>query len=55
MTFAVEDPDAIAAHAAQLGGAIVVEPFDIAPVRLAVLRDPQGADVHGQPRTDPEV
>jgi predicted enzyme related to lactoylglutathione lyase len=43
VTFAVEDPDAIAAHAVRLGGAIVVEPYDVVPVRLAVLRDPQGA------------
>ncbi|HEV7804303.1 MAG TPA: VOC family protein [Solirubrobacteraceae bacterium] len=43
VTFAVDDPDAIAAHAAQLGGGVVVEPYDVAPVRLAVLRDPQGA------------
>lgn len=43
VTFAVEDPDAIAAHAAELGGSVVVEPYDVAPVRIAVLRDPQGA------------
>jgi predicted enzyme related to lactoylglutathione lyase len=43
VTFAVDDPDAIAAQAAQLGGSVVVEPYDVAPVRLAVLRDPQGA------------
>ncbi|MEY2513036.1 MAG: uncharacterized protein QOJ89_394 [bacterium] len=43
VTFAVENPDAIAAHAAQLGGSVVVEPYDVAPVRIAVLRDPQGA------------
>ncbi len=44
VTFAVEDPDAIAAHAVRLGGTIVVEPYDIPPVRIAVLRDPQGAE-----------
>jgi uncharacterized protein len=43
VTFAVADPDAIAARAAQLGGSVVVEPYDVAPVRIAVLRDPQGA------------
>ena len=43
VTFAVDDTDAIAARAAQLGGEVVAEPVDIGPVRLAVLRDPQGA------------
>ena len=43
VTFAVDDPDAIAAHALELGGSVVVDPYDVAPVRLAVLRDPQGA------------
>jgi len=43
VTFAVTDPDAIAARTAQLGGTVLVEPYDVAPVRIAVLRDPQGA------------
>ena len=43
VTFSVSDTDAVAALAGKLGGTVVVEPFDIAPVRSAVLRDPQGA------------
>jgi len=30
-------------RAAELGGEVVVPPFDVPPVRLAVLSDPQGA------------
>lgn len=44
VTFAVDDPDAIAARADELGGAVVVAPYDVGPVRLGVLRDPQGAE-----------
>jgi predicted enzyme related to lactoylglutathione lyase len=41
---AVDDPDAIAARAAELGGSTLLEPMDVPNVgRLAVLRDPQGA------------
>jgi uncharacterized protein len=41
---AVEDPDAIAAKAAELGGSVLAEPMDVPEVgRLAVLTDPQGA------------
>ena len=43
VTFAVVDADTVAARAKELGGEVVVEPFDIAPVRSAVLRDPAGA------------
>jgi predicted enzyme related to lactoylglutathione lyase len=43
VTFAVDDADATAARAAELGGRVVVEPFDSPPVRMAVLSDPQGA------------
>ena len=53
MTFAVDDTDAIADRATQLGGLVVAEPVDIGPVRLAVLRDPQGAKLtisHYDPR-----
>jgi uncharacterized protein len=42
--FAVADCDAAAAQAAELGGSVVAEPFDIPTVgRFAVLRDPVGA------------
>src|SRR5918997_558107 len=43
VTFAVDDPDAVAAKAAELGGAVVVPPLDAPWVRMTVLRDPQGA------------
>jgi uncharacterized protein len=43
ITFAVDDADATAARAAELGGTVEVPPFDAGPVRNAVLRDPQGA------------
>ena len=49
MTFAVGDADATAARATELGGQVIVPPFD-APwstatytIRLTVLADPQGA------------
>lgn len=41
--FAVEDTDAAAARAAELGGAVPVAPTDIPPGRMAVLNDPSGA------------
>lgn len=41
--FAVDDPDAIAAHCTELGGTVSVPPQDIPPGRFAVLNDPQGA------------
>jgi hypothetical protein len=42
--FAVDDADATAAKAAEGGGQVMVEPFDIPSVgRSAVLTDPQGA------------
>jgi hypothetical protein len=43
VTFAVDDADATAAKAAQLGGRVVVSPFDAPWVRTTVLSDPQGA------------
>jgi predicted enzyme related to lactoylglutathione lyase len=43
VTFAVDDADAIADRAAALGGTVLVRPFDAPWVRMAVLRDPQGA------------
>jgi len=43
VTFAVDDADATAARAAELGGTVVVPPFDAPWVRMTVLRDPQGA------------
>jgi predicted enzyme related to lactoylglutathione lyase len=43
VTFAVDDADAIAARAAELGGRVVVAPFDAPWVRMTVIADPQGA------------
>jgi len=42
--FSVEDPDALAAKAASLGGTVLKEAADIPGIgRFAMLRDPQGA------------
>jgi hypothetical protein len=43
VTFAVDDADATAAKATELGGKLVVPPFDAPWVRMAVIADPQGA------------
>jgi uncharacterized protein len=43
VTFAVDDADATAAKADELGGRIVIPPFDAPWVRMSVLADPQGA------------
>jgi len=43
VTFGVDDADATAAKAAELGGTVVVAPFDAPWVRMAVVADPQGA------------
>jgi uncharacterized protein len=42
VTFAVDDADATAASATELGGAMLVAPFDAPYVRMTVLADPQG-------------
>ena len=43
VTFAVDDADATAAKATELGGKVVIAPFDAPWVRMTVLADPQGA------------
>jgi predicted enzyme related to lactoylglutathione lyase len=43
VTFAVDEADPIAARAAELGGQVVVPPFDAPWVRMTVITDPQGA------------
>jgi len=43
LTFAVEDADATAKKAEELGGTVVVPPFDAPWVRMTVITDPQGA------------
>ena len=52
--FATADTNATAAKAAELGGQVVAEPFDIEGVgRFAVLADPQGV-VFGVVTAPPE-
>jgi uncharacterized protein len=43
VTFAVDDADATAAKATELGGQVIVAPFDAPWVRMAVIGDPWGA------------
>jgi predicted enzyme related to lactoylglutathione lyase len=43
VTFAVDDADATAARAVELGGQVLVAPFDAPWVRMTVITDPQGA------------
>jgi uncharacterized protein len=43
VTFAVDDADATADKAAELGGQVVVPPVDAPWVRMTVISDPQGA------------
>jgi uncharacterized protein len=45
VTFAVDDADATAAKAKELGGEVVAGPFDAPWTKLAVIKDPQGATV----------
>lgn len=42
VSFTVEDPDATAAKALELGGSLVMPVFEAGPVRLAVIGDPGG-------------
>jgi uncharacterized protein len=44
VTFAVDDADATAEACARLGGEVVTPPMDAGPARMAVLRDPGGAE-----------
>ena len=43
VTFAVDDADAIAAKAVELGGEVLAGPLDAPWTRMAVIKDPQGA------------
>ena len=43
VTFGVDNADEVAAKAKELGGEVVAGPFDAPWVRLAIIRDPQGA------------
>jgi uncharacterized protein len=43
VTFAVDDADAAAAKATELGGKVIMPPTDLPWVRMTVISDPQGA------------
>ena len=43
VTFSVDDPDATAERATELGGQLMVPPFDLPWVRMTVITDPHGA------------
>jgi predicted enzyme related to lactoylglutathione lyase len=43
VTFGTDDPDATARKASELGGKVVLAPFDAPWVRITVIADPQGA------------
>jgi predicted enzyme related to lactoylglutathione lyase len=43
VTFGVDDAEATAAKARELGGTVVADPFDAPWTRMAVIKDPQGA------------
>jgi predicted enzyme related to lactoylglutathione lyase len=43
VTFAVDDADAIAGRATELGGSVLMAPFNAPWVRMSVIADPQGA------------
>jgi uncharacterized protein len=45
VTFSVDDTDAAVERATELGGWVVVAPYDAGPVRVAVVEDPQGAQL----------
>ncbi len=53
VVFAVDDADAAAATAAELGGRVEVEPFDMMVGRLTVLSDPTGAVFQAIALSDP--
>ena len=54
ITFATDDADAAATRAAELGGEVVVPPFDAPYVRMTILRDPQGAMLTASKYVPPE-
>jgi uncharacterized protein len=56
VTFSVDDADATAERAAELGGQVVIPPFDAPFVRMTVITDPQGATLTASkfvPRSGP--
>jgi uncharacterized protein len=47
VTFGIDDADATAARAVELGGTVIVPPFDAPWVRMTIINDPQGATFIG--------
>jgi uncharacterized protein len=47
VVFAVDDADALARKATELGGKVLAEPFDAPWVRMTIIADPQGASFIG--------
>lgn len=43
VTFAVDDADAVATRAAELGGRVIAPAFDAPWARMTIVSDPQGA------------
>jgi predicted enzyme related to lactoylglutathione lyase len=41
VVFGADDADAVAARASELGGSVLVPPFDVPWARMAVISDPQ--------------
>jgi predicted enzyme related to lactoylglutathione lyase len=54
VTFGVANADAIATRAADLGGTVLVPPFDAPWIRGTVIRDPQGATFNANQFVPPE-
>ena len=54
ITFAVDDADAIADKATELGGKVLVPPMDAPWVRMTVITDPQGATFTASKFVPPE-
>jgi hypothetical protein len=54
VTFGVDDADAIAARAEELGGRVLAAPFDAPWVRMTVIADPQGATFTASQFVPPE-
>jgi uncharacterized protein len=44
VTFAVDDPDEVAARAERVGGSVLVAPYDAQGARIATLHDPHGSE-----------
>ncbi len=55
VTFTVDDADAIAHRATELGGEVLAAPFDAPWVRMTVLSDPQGATFIASQFVPPDV